>query len=145
MVDQSVTMERLDDQIAWYGDKGGRCKRRYIAAKLVQLGVSATIPLAALSDLAAQGPAISAVLGAVLVAVEGVLQLTRYHENWLTYRATAEALKHEKFLFLAAAGPYAGDNRLPLLAERVESLVSQENSSWVATQQTRSDGQKAPA
>lgn len=144
MGDQPVTLARLEDQIAWYGDKGGRCKRRYIAAKLVQLGVSASIPLAALSNVP-HGPEISAVLGAVLVAVEGVLQLTRYHENWLTYRATAEALKHEKFLFLAAAGPYAAGSNLPLLAERVESLVSQENSSWVATQQTRSDGQKMAA
>jgi hypothetical protein len=33
-------------------------------------------------------------------------QMNQYHSNWITYRSTAEALKREKHLFLATAGPY---------------------------------------
>src|SRR3712207_9488676 len=49
---------------------------------------------------------------------------------WVLYRSTAEALKHEKFLFLSCAGPYATADRLRVLAERVEGLVSQEHAKW---------------
>jgi hypothetical protein len=52
------------------------------------------------------------------------------------YRSTAEALKHEKYLFLSQAGPYTGPERLRVLAERVEGLVSQEHAKWT---EARSD------
>jgi Protein of unknown function (DUF4231) len=54
----------------------------------------------------------------------------------LDYRSSAEALKHEKYLFLASAGPYAAaENPRALLAERVESMVSQEHAKWAAGQE----------
>jgi len=43
----------------------------------------------------------------VSVAIlEGLQQLGRYNNLWVSYRATAEQLKHGKFLFLAGSGPY---------------------------------------
>ncbi|MGI8569091.1 MAG: DUF4231 domain-containing protein [Methylocella sp.] len=39
--------------------------------------------------------------------MEGLQQLNQYQANWIAYRSTSEALKHEKFLFLAKAGPFA--------------------------------------
>ena len=58
------------------------------------------------------------------------------HASWIAYRSTAEALKHEKHLHLALAGPYAAvANPDNLLAERVEGLVSQEHAKWVSAQQ----------
>jgi len=63
--------------------------------------------------------------------LEGLQQLQQYQQNWITYRATCERLKHEKFLFAAHAGPYATAPRPEaLLAERVEGLVSQEHAAW---------------
>jgi hypothetical protein len=66
----------------------------------------------------------------VVVVLEGVQQLFQWQTNWVLYRSTAEALKHEKFLFLSCAGPYATADRLRVLAERVEGLVSQEHAKW---------------
>jgi hypothetical protein len=44
-------------------------------------------------------------------------------------------LKHEKYLYLAQAGPYAGaDKPVVVLAERTESLISQEHAKWVSLQ-----------
>jgi hypothetical protein len=75
-------------------------------------------------------------LGAAIACAEGIQQLNQYHHNWITYRATAEALKHEKYLFLSTAGPYASaNNPKALLAERIESLVSQEHAKWASTQE----------
>jgi hypothetical protein len=45
-------------------------------------------------------------------------------------------LKHEKYLYLANAGPYATVAVAhALLAERIESLVSQEHAKWAAGQE----------
>ena len=72
----------------------------------------------------------------MIALIEGLQQLNQYHENWISYRSTAEALKHEKFLFLSKAGPYASaDNPMALLAERIESLVSQEHAKWASSQE----------
>ena len=67
------------------------------------------------------------------MVLEGLQQLQQYQENWINYRSTCERLRAERFLFLSRAGPYAGvAGPEGLLAVRVEGLVSQENSAWVA-------------
>jgi len=43
-------------------------------------------------------------------------------------------LKHERYLYLANAGPYGGEDRDRQLAERIEGLVSQEHAKWTASQ-----------
>jgi hypothetical protein len=119
--------QRLQDQLQWYDDKSVAAQRSYKQFKLVQLLVSATVPvLAALSAPAA----VTAAFAAVVVVAEGIVQLNQWQTTWVQYRATAEALKHEKYLYLAAAGPYGGQDADRVLAERVEGLVSQENAKW---------------
>jgi hypothetical protein len=126
--------DRLQDQLRWYDAKSARQKRWFHRLKVSQIVIAAAIPVVAAGDL----PVIVAgALGAVIVVLEGLQQLFQFHESWLTYRATAEALKHEQHLFLAGAGPYAGHARpAALLAERVEGLVSQEHASWTQVQHT---------
>jgi hypothetical protein len=79
---------------------------------------------------------VTAGLGVLITILEGILHLNQYQQLWDTYRSTCEALKHEKFTYLGHAGPYAGaaDPRA-LLAERIESLVSQEHAQWNSFQQ----------
>ena len=85
-------------------------------------------------------------LAAVIVVLEGAQHLYQFQEHWITYRSTAEALKHERYLYLAEAGPYAGEDRhrqLAERAERIEGLVSQEHAKWTASHQQaagRSEG-----
>jgi hypothetical protein len=68
--------------------------------------------------------------------LEGLLHLNQYQQNWIAYRSTCEELKHEKYVYLAQAPPYASvDKPHALLAERVESLVSQEHAKWASVQQ----------
>jgi hypothetical protein len=42
-------------------------------------------------------------------------------------------------LYLAEAGPYAGEDRHRQLAERIEGLVSQEHATWTASHQQAGD------
>lgn len=129
----NATTARLDDQIGWYDEKSRYCQRMFKGLKLLTMGTAALIPLFA--GLAAPAWATGG-LGALVVLLEGAQQLNQYQANWIAYRSTAEALKHEKYLHLARAGPY-GDvaNADSLLAERVEGLVSQEHAKWVSAQQ----------
>ena len=125
--------ERLEDQIGWYDRKSQSDQRVYKWMKICQIVTAAAIPFAA---------SISAPIwvagggGALIVVIEGIQQLMQYQQNWITYRTTCERLKHEKFLYLSHAGPYAAtDNPGVLLAERVEGLVSQEHAAWAANRE----------
>jgi Protein of unknown function (DUF4231) len=134
-----VIMQRLDDQIAWYSSKSSAAHRTFKRLKVAEIIAAAMIPFIAglhfryateYSGLA------TGALGVLVTVIEGLIHLNQYQQNWTSYRATSEALKHEKFTYLAKAGPYApAADPHALLAERVESLVSQEGARWMDSQQ----------
>jgi hypothetical protein len=121
------TLARLDDQIFWYDAKSGTAQRMFKRLKIAELVAAAAIPVIAAFDVTA---AVGAILGSAVVVLEGIQHLNQFQSNWITYRSTAEALKHEKYLYLAKAQPYDGDRPLQLLAERIEGLISQEHAKW---------------
>ena len=128
------------DQIGWYDRKSSDNQRRYKLLKLLELAIAASLPVVA----GVGSPVwVTGGLAAAVVVLEGAQHLYQFQEHWITYRSTAEALKHERFLYLARAGPYAGEERHRQLAERVEGLVSQEHAKWATSQQQaagRSEG-----
>ena len=68
----------------------------------------------------------------MLVAlIASLLALLRLQEHWISYRATAEALKTEKFLFVTQTQPYNTDDAFHLLVQRVEALLSKESAQWI--------------
>ena len=121
--------DRLEKEIEWYSGKSSRCQQLYKWLKFVEILAAAAIPLLAAFDAPVE---VLAILGAVIVVLEGLQHVNQYQSNWITYRSTCEALKHEKFLYLARAGPYEGERPHSLLAERIESLISQEHAKWVS-------------
>ena len=127
-------MERLEEQLGWYDRKSISSQRTYRRIKTIEIVAAAVIPLLGAFRAYDLGLATGA-LGVLITVLEGLLHLNQYHQNWIGYRATCESLQHEKYLCLAKAGDYAtaADPRA-LLAERVESLVSQEHGNWVSTQ-----------
>jgi len=138
---------RLQDQLTWYSQKSRDARKAFKRIKVTEIVAAALIPFLTGHVNGQAWPGASYViggLGVLITVLEGLLHLNQYQENWSSYRATAESLKHEKFMFLAKAGPYANaaDPRVAL-AERVEALISQENSQWVATVQKSSQGQAA--
>jgi len=123
---------RLEDQISWYDNKSTHCQNWYKRLKFIQISLAVLIPV--LSQLEPEYAKWATSIAGVMIAVlEGMQHLNQYSTLWVTYRATAERLKHEKFLFLSAAGPYKGQaepDRLIALAERVEEHVSAEHANW---------------
>jgi hypothetical protein len=128
-------MERLEDQIAWY-DRNSMTNQRYFKRiKMVEIAAAAIIPFLSALSLPRMMWVIGG-LGVLITVLEGMLHLNQYQQNWIAYRSTCESLKHEKYVYLGKAAPYANSpDPHALLAERIESLVSQEHAKWASVQQ----------
>lgn len=123
---------RLEDQIQWYDRKSRSSQFWYKRLKLTQVVLAVLIPVMSLLP-AAYAKWSTALDGTTIALLEALQQMNQYSTLWLTYRSTAERLKHEKYLFLSVAGPYRGlsePERLIQLAERVEEHVSTEHANW---------------
>jgi Protein of unknown function (DUF4231) len=136
--------QRLEDQISWYGARARICKGQYTRLKSLEIVFAAAIPvLSAINiSLGSPNPAghkiswIILCLGALITIIEGLVKLNSYEENWLSYRTVCENLKHEKFTYLAKAGPYKkAPEPYVLLAERIEDILSEKAASRPATKQ----------
>lgn len=129
METDNPTITRLEDQINWYDTKSLKNQQYFKICKIIEIVTAALIPFSA----GFSAPAIlTGGLGVIIVVVEGIQQLGQFQNNWIIYRSTCEALKHEKYLYLGNAGPYyKTEDKIALLAERVESLVSKEHAKWI--------------
>ncbi len=134
MTETDYLQNRIEEQINWYSKKSSLCQSRYKNLRIIEIAAAAIIPL--LSGMAQKVnfvPWVIGSLGVVIAISTAVGSLLKYHENWIQYRATSGALKHEKFLFLTRTAPYDGDDYFHVLVERVEGLISNENSTWTQT------------
>jgi hypothetical protein len=139
---------RLEAQLQWYDRKSVSCQGWYKSLKAVQITLAILIP--AMSFLPADcAKWATAIAGSAIALLETMQHMNQYSTLWVTYRSTAERLKHEKYLFLSAAGPYrevSEAERLVQLAERVEEHVSTEHANWFnETRRNVSDKQKEAA
>lgn len=123
---------RLEPEIEWYDTKSGTNKKWNTIFKFVEICCAAVIPW--LAGYAKDGHEwVSIVIGALGVAVAicaGISAVLKFQEQWIKYRTTAESLKKEKYLFQTKVEPYNVDDPLSVLVQRVETLVSQENTNW---------------
>src|SRR5882762_1973681 len=126
MADREQTvLARLDDQISWYDRRSNKNQWWYKCLRVASMVTTGLIPVLAAFGMPAS---VGGVFGFLAFVCEGLQQLNQYHGNWISYRSTAEALKHEKHLYQARAGHYRKvDDPVTLVAEQVESLVSVEH------------------
>lgn len=128
MAGSDATLDRLEDQLAWYDANAAIAKRWFKRLKAFQIAAAAAIPVSVALNAS---PWVAAVLGGLVAVAEGIQGLNQYQQNWFNYRSTSEALKHEKYLYLAKAGPYVDETSAHrVLAEKIEGLVSQEHAKW---------------
>ena len=131
MNEESYLSDRVENQIAWYDDKSQLAQRRFKLLRGFEVIAAATIPLVA--GFGKEPFPVSlfvGVLGTSIAIASTIISLNQYQENWTEYRTTCESLKHEKFLFLTKAEPYDKEEPFLLFVQRVEGLISKENSSW---------------
>lgn len=143
MTEEDYVKERLDDQQTWYSRKSQYNQNCFKRLRMVEIVSAAIIPF--LSGMAGKIDYSQWFIGGlgVLIAVSAAItELFKYQENWIKYRTTAEQLKHEKFIYLTNAKPYDTKDKFTLLVERVELLISKENSAWATMSQTKVESQQ---
>jgi len=139
--EQNYLDDRLNNQIDWYDDKSQFNQKWFKRLRLIEIVFAAIIPF--LAGIGPSLPYYQLIIGAlgVLIAISaGASALYKFHENWIEYRTTTETLKHEKFLYLEKCSPYDNEDAHCKLVQRVEGLISKENSKW----SMQTDKSKAP-
>jgi len=131
MAPEEYIEQRLNDQIVWYDRKSSTNQSWFKRLRFAEIVAAAIIPF--LSGFAGHSFSIKIAIGAlgiVVAAIASLLGLLQLQEHWIEYRATAESLRREKFLFLTETDPYDNDDAFHLLVQRVEALLSKENTEW---------------
>ena len=122
---------RYQKQVDWYDKKAIWNHKVYQVFQWTAIILSAFTPI-----LIIVGDGLVrcfAVAVAVLVAIStAALKTFKYQENWISYRTTCETLRKEYYFYEAGIQGYKGvDDKEALFIERVESLISRENTLWV--------------
>lgn len=128
--------DRYQSQIQWYDNKSRHNQRMYRVLQWILIVFSALTPVLLALDFCLSNsrwqwiPLISAIIVAL---TSTALKVFKYQENWIDYRTTAETLKKEIHFYRSHAQEYAqADDRERLFVERVESLISRENTLWLS-------------
>ena len=130
MSPESYIIERVDEQLAWYDQKSGTNKIWHYRWQIVALLATSIIPILALSSDDLKVRIAVACLGAVAAIAAGVMSMYQFRDQWVDYRATAEMLKYERFLFLTGSAPYNDTDSFSSFVNRIESIIIKENSQW---------------
>ena len=140
---QAYVDERYEDQVDWYDGKAGVNQRIYNRMQWTIIILAAVTPVLVVfvldKDLPTGLSHLPAVTSAVVAILTAAMKTFKYQETWLNYRTTCESLRKEKHFYDANLGDYqegADANKRATFVNRVESLISRENTVWLTTQKT---------
>jgi Protein of unknown function (DUF4231) len=138
---QTYLKDRVEDQLRYFNNKSKSAKWWYQKLQLAAIVSGVLVPV--FIGFSSQWPDlkyVAAVCGALVAIIESAQSLLKYKENWLTFRATAEALVRERFLFEHGAGVYANQqDKYRLFVEHIEQILSTENRVWLTVTKTSED------
>jgi hypothetical protein len=141
MTPEEYLKTRVDQQIDWYSAKSQSNQSWFKVLRLVEIAFATASPVL-VSQIATDTPVLKIIVGSIGVCVAviaGIVSLYKFQENWIEYRAAAETLKREKFLFLTKSPPYDGENAFQSLVSHVESVISRETANWSGALREKSE------
>jgi hypothetical protein len=124
--------QRVENQIEWFSRKSRQNNRVFIRFEFLAIVLAGSIPFAALfmSDSNYWISYLVSAIGILIAMITGIVTLMKYRDNWIEYRATAEMLKRERFLYLTRCGAYADEDCFNTFVQRIEGILANEASSW---------------
>jgi len=144
---QRYLKDRYEDQINWYDKKSIRNQKMYKRFQWVVIILSAITPvlvaIVAINPEANETSWSAVVISAIVAIGTTALKTFKYQENWINYRTTCETLRKEIHFYNAGVGEYKDtDDHEALFVERVEALISRENTMWLTTHKSK-EGKRA--
>jgi hypothetical protein len=123
--------QRLDNQRKYYSEKSGVNQKWHRRLRFSTIILAAALPfVTAYIDIMPAFKMLAGAMGVAIAIIEGLQHLNKYHDNWVNYRRTSEALKREKIIFQTQTGVYANNPSLATLVTRVETILADENQQW---------------
>jgi len=127
--------ERYYPQIDWYDKKAIQNEYMYAVFQWGIIILSAITPI-----MIALVPVklISIIISAIVAILTTGIKTFKFHENWINYRTTCETLKKEIYFYNSGTNEYANEkDKEAKFVERVESLISRENTLWLTTSKNK--------
>lgn len=130
---------RYKEQIDWYSKRASSNKKWYQGFQWGVIVLSAAAP-AMIASISETYQWITISISIVLAIGTSVLKTFNFQENWVNYRTVSETLKKEMYFYDAGIGDYAAsEDAEALFVERVESILSGENSLWATTHKQKEE------
>lgn len=144
-LDKYVTDEYAK-AVKFYDDRAAAAKGWYrrlsVYVIVASAGLTALVALSPKDDL---WRAISTVVSATIVIAAGLLAHLKCHENWLSYRASWDALERERRLFEAGVGEYqSAEDKGALFVQTIEAIMAREGAAFYARHAKGEEQAKRP-
>lgn len=132
MTQEEYLKERLENQINWYNDNSTFNKKCYQALKTIEIVLAAITPfvVAFVNNETNSLKIIAGLMSIVIGIIASILIAFKFQDKWIQYRTTCENLRHEKYLFATNSGIYSDNTNFNVFVERIEFIISKENSDW---------------
>ena len=129
--------DRYNKQTNWYNEKANYNKKVYQGLQTLVIIFSVITPI--LVIIGEGWLRWFAVVSSGIVAIVATLLKTfKYQENWINYRTTRETLAKEIHYYNAKLFGYEeAEDPEALFVERVEAVISRENTYWIYVQKAK--------
>lgn len=128
---------RVKDQLDYYSNAATSAKSRFT---ILQTSIIIGILVPVIVNLPDNWFGISGgmlikiivtILSLSLAIISGILNFKKYGDLWLSFRATEELLKHEKYLYLTQSGKYQEITYpFQLFVQETEGIISSEHNKF---------------
>lgn len=141
----NYALEVANDSYRWYSTAAIRSRRFYRTAEVLQLLVSAAIPVAALAF--SGSTLLPGLFGSALVVITGLRSTFHWQENYLRFSQAREAVEAERRAYRTQAPPYDDrSTRDQMLVSSVTAIERHEMGAWLeisASQANRNEPKTA--
>lgn len=126
---------RFRQEVKWYDKKAIKNKNCAQIFNVITIFCGALTPIFAALDY----QIITIILASIVTISFGLLKFYKFEEHWHNYRTICETLKKEENYFTYRTQGYSTTQEPEkLFVERIESLISRENTTWSSIIKTTS-------
>lgn len=120
---------RYADQVDWYDKKSIYNKRLADIFQISIIILAAITPILAALELKEE----TILTSALIATLTGIFRYCKFDELWHNYRTICETLMKEKnFYDFKINGYQSAEDPQKLFIEKVEYLISKENTEWIS-------------
>ena len=126
---------------SFFARQARRSRNAYYLLEALALMLAASVPASAALGA---GIGVAAVLGAGVVVANGLRQIGRFHEEWISSAQARYAIEREIVLFTWGKQPYHGADARANLAAEAEKIASAEGERFIVRREKAAKSEASP-